>query len=56
MPLEVRQMVVRSSVVPDRAPADRDGDPRLREEALKREILREVRARLRALRDDPKER
>lgn len=56
MALEVRQMVVKSTITQGRTgePPGRDSERRL--EALKEEVLEECRRWIRALRDDPRER
>lgn len=56
MPLEVRQLVVRSSVEPAPSSGMESGELDRRDEILRREILDECRRRIEALRDDPKER
>ena len=56
MSLEVRQMVVTSSVVQRQDGGGHDRDAADRADALKQEILDEVRRRLRAALDDPRER
>jgi hypothetical protein len=63
MPLEIRQLVVRSSVVQGRGAGERDSprpedrDEREdREEALQLHLAGELRRALRAARDDRKER
>ena len=56
MPIEVRQMIVRSSVTPTSSATDDDRRDRRRVEALKREVLEEVRRQMLAIRNDAKER
>lgn len=56
MSLEVRQMVVKSSVVQREASGLDKRELERRQERLRRQILDEVRERVRAALDDPKER
>lgn len=56
MSLEVRQMVVKSSVVQRQGSGLDRRELERRQELLKREILDDVRRRMQAALDDPKER
>jgi len=57
MPIEIRQLVVRSSVAPDRRDADPERDDRGQpDEESVRQILEECRRMIRAALDDRKER
>lgn len=56
MPIEVRQMIVRSSLTPVSSDSDDDRQDRRRVESLKREVLEEVRRQMLVIRNDAKER
>ena len=56
MPIEVRQMIVRSSVAQAETGPDDARRDRRREEELKREVLAECRREILRIRDDARER